>query len=108
MRSGTLGKLALIAATVSGVYQVALGNTAVIGLNVVNTDPITNARIRIAITDALNPSLGDYVEYDVVVTAGGGVLERTGLVLSAGDTIFFRSDISGVIARVFGYEETSV
>lgn len=108
MKSGTLGKIALVAGVVSGIYTVATGNTAVIGMTVVNTDPVTNAKLRVAITDALTPSLGDYIEYDVIINAGGGVLERTGLVLGAGDTMFFKSDIGGVTARVFGYEETSV
>lgn len=108
MRSGTLGKLALTAGTTTGIFKVATGNTAVISMSVVNTDPVTNAKVRVAITTAVGPSMGDYIEYDVVINAGGGVLERTGIVMGADDEIFFRSDISGVIARVYGYEESSV
>lgn len=100
--------MALSAGVTNSVYKVAIGNTAVIGLSVVNTDPVTDARVRVAITDAASPSLGDYIEYDATVMASGGVLERTGLVLGAGDSIFFRSDIAGVVARVYGYEESSV
>lgn len=108
MKSGTLGKQALSQGVMTSIYKVDLGNTAVLGLSVVNTDALTNAKVRVAITDAPNPSMGDYIEYDVVVQAGGGVLERTGLVLGANDAIFFRSDIAGVVARVYGYEESSV
>lgn len=108
MKSGTLGKIALVANVVSGIYTVANGNTSVVGISVVNTDPITDAKVRVAITDAASPSMGDYIEYDVAINSSGGVLERTGLVLGAGDTIFFVSDINGVVARVYGYEETSV
>jgi hypothetical protein len=108
MRSGTLGKLALSAGTTHGLFKVALGNTAVISMSVVNSDPQTNAKVRVAITTAAGPSLGDHIEYDVVVNSGGGVLERTGIVMGANDEIFFRSDIAGVVARVYGYEESSV
>lgn len=108
MRSGTLGKLALTGGVTSGIYSVALGNTAVVSMSVVNRDPVTNAKVRVAITDAGSPSTGDFIEYDVIINAGGGVLERTGLVMGASDTIFFSSDISGVTARVYGYEESSV
>ncbi len=108
MKSGTLGKLALTAGNTTGIYKVELGNTAVISMSVVNTDPVTNAKVRVAITTAPGPSAGDYIEYDVVINAGGGVLERTGIVMGALDEIFFKSDIPGVIARVYGYEESSV
>lgn len=108
MKSGTLGKLSLVGGTTSGIYKVDPGNTAVISLSVVNTDPITNAKVRVSITDAGAPAAGDYIEYDVVINSGGGVLERTGIVMSAGDQVFFRSDISGVVVRVYGYEESSV
>jgi hypothetical protein len=108
MKSGTLGKLALVAGNTHGLYKVELGNTAVISLSVVNSDPLTNAKVRVAITTAAGPSMGDYIEYDVIVNSGGGVLERTGIVMGANDEIFFRADIQGVIARVYGYEESSV
>jgi hypothetical protein len=108
MKSGTLGKMALNPGVYNNIYTVAVGNTAVVSLSVVNTDPVTDAKVRVAITDATSPSLGDHVEYDVTVMAGGGVLERTGLVLGASDKLFFRSDIAGVVARAYGYEEPSV
>ena len=108
MKSGTLGKMALTAGVYNNIYTVAVGNTAVVSISVVNTDAITDAKVRVAITDANAPSLGDHVEYDVVVMAGGGVLERTGLVLGANDKLYFRPDIPGVVARAYGYEESSV
>ncbi len=108
MKSGTLGKLALSAGTTSGLYKVETGNTAVVSISVVNSDPQTNAKVRVAITTASAPGLADHIEYDVILNSAGGVLERTGIVMGAGDEIFFRSDIAGVVARVYGYEESSV
>jgi len=49
----------------------------------------------------------DYIEFDMVLAASG-VLERTGLALSAGDAIFVRSPFGNLVNfMAIGFEEVA-
>ena len=52
-----------------------------ISLNLTNNGA-TVSTVRVAITNAANPSLVDYIEYNLQLPASGGSLRRTNLVLS--------------------------
>lgn len=109
MTTGIYGKLNLAAATdtvLVGNTSVDAGKTAVITVNMVNTNPSTNLNLRIAITQANaapNVTTGDYLEYDTPLEARG-VLERTGIVLPAGYGIMVRSSAANVNAIAYGIE----
>ena len=61
--------------------------------------------VRIAIRSAALAD-ADYIEYDAKLPANG-VIERTGIALSAGEIVTVRASAPGVSARVHGFEETA-
>ena len=101
MASGTLGQAALAATTNTTVYTAATTPTT---FNVSFTNrtgfPIA---VRLAISDAATPVVAEYVEYDTVIP-GNGVLERGGLVCTAGKLIVAYASQAGVSVNVYGYE----
>tara|TARA_R110000850_G_scaffold211141_1_gene337060 strand:+ start:17 stop:334 length:318 start_codon:yes stop_codon:yes gene_type:complete len=102
--SGKLGSAALVADTNTTVYTVPADTVATLNISLVNrgNEP---AKVRVAITDAVEPGDADWIEYDAIIPAAGGVLERTALVAGAGEKIIIRSDAGNVSARVHGFEE---
>ena len=109
MTTGIYGKVNLAAATdtvLVGNTTVDAGKTAVITVNMVNTNSTTNASIRVALSQsnaAGNLQAGDFIEYDTPL-GGTGVLERTGIVLPAGWGITVRSTVANVNAIAYGIE----
>lgn len=102
MPSGRLGKAALAANTDTAVYTVPAGVVATANVNICNAGA-DEATVRVAVhSGAIGPA--DYIEHGVKLPPGG-VLERTGLALSAGEAITVRSDVAGVGVRVHGFEE---
>jgi len=67
-----------------------------------------NALVRLALIDGAIGDIvpEDYIEYDVILPANGGVLEHTGLLLSSADTVLFRSNVVDVNCVIMGIEET--
>lgn len=104
MASGKLGKAALAAAADTDLYTVPAGTVATANINLCNrtTSAVT---VRLAIRSAALAD-ADYIEYDAALPANG-VLERTGIALSAGETITVRASAAGVSARVHGFEEVA-
>lgn len=102
MATGRLGASDISAATNTTVYTCPADTYAVIAVNICNRGT-TTAAIRVALADADTPTAAEYIEYDVDVFAKN-VLERTGLVLSAGQRIVVYSDESAVSAVVVGIE----
>lgn len=102
--SGKLGSAALAADTNTTVYTVPASTVATLNIALVNrgADP---AKVRVAITNAASPGDADWIEYDATIPAGGGVLERTALVVGTGENIIIHSDVGNVSARVHGFEE---
>jgi hypothetical protein len=105
MASGLLGKAALPQDTYVVLYTVGDGNVAAANLSVVNMSSTTDAKVRVAITTAAFPDPQDFIEFDAILPMQGGVLERTGLVIGAGEHVFVKSNIANVAARIYGYEE---
>lgn len=102
--NGRFGKADLIAATDTDLYTVpaATVTTATVAFTNRTAAAIT---VRLAVRSAALAD-ADYIEYDASLPANG-VLERTGIVLSAGEIITVRASAIGVSARVHGFEETA-
>ena len=67
------------------------------------TEVLAPADIRIAIATTDTPAAAEYIEYDTSVFSKN-VLERTGLVLSAGQRIVVYSSAASISAVVVGIE----
>ena len=105
MAIGYLGKTKLAANMNTAVYSVPAGKFTTANVAMCNIGD-ASAKIRLAIVDGAAADLADedYIEYGVDIPAGG-VLERTGLTLSAGETVVAWADKNTIAVRVHGYEE---
>jgi hypothetical protein len=103
MASGILGKASLVAATETVLYTVPTGRVTSCSVNICNVSADT-AKIRLALVDGATTTDAHYIEYDTSL-ASKGVMERTGLVVSAGQKVVVQSDTSNVSAVVYGFEE---
>ncbi len=102
MPSGKLGNADLAAATNIIVYTVPVGTVATMNASFVNRTA-GNINVRMAVTATSTPTLAEYVEYNALIPANG-VLERTGIVCSAGELVVCYADIAGVSVRIHGFE----
>lgn len=102
--NGRLGKADLAATIDTDLYTAPADTVATAAVAFVNRTA-ADVRVRLAVrVGALADA--DYIEYDATVPANG-VLERTGIALSAGETITARADAAGVSVRAHGFEEAA-
>lgn len=103
-----LNALDLAAGAETLLYTVPADCRAVITVNLANRAP-TLPKVRLAVTGAAAPTVADWLNYDAVLApagvAEGGFLERTGIVLGAGQRVYVRSDLAGVSAVAMGVVE---
>ena len=105
MANGKLGSAALAADTNTVIYTVPAGLNTTFNIVAVNRGTL-DARVRIAITtEALNPTDADFIEFDALVPADGGVLERVALIAGSGERVIARSSTAFLTVRVHGLEE---
>ena len=102
MASGRLGANDVAAATYTTVYTCPADTFAVVSINFLNRGN-ASCFVRLAVADASTPTAGEFMEYDTELTAKS-VLERTGLVLSAGQLLVVYSNIANISAVTFGIE----
>lgn len=103
MPSGTLGQSAPSATTNTTVYTVPATKVATINVNIVNRGT-TAATVRLAISATGTPGDSEWIEYDASVPASG-VLERTGIVVTAGKNVVAYASSATISVNVYGYEE---
>jgi len=101
--SGLLGKAALENGTSKIIYTVPAGKVATCNLSLCNFTELPR-KVYVAVHDTTPHSNADRLEYGTLIPPHG-VLERTGLVLSAGENLRAWDDGTGVSARVHGFEE---
>lgn len=101
--SGRLGVAAPAANTDTDVYTAP--EAATVNVLVCNRGAeAVIVNLALVYGTAANLADEDYVEFGVTIPANG-VLERTGLVLSANETVVARADKASVSVRVNGYTE---
>ena len=102
MASGRLGANDVAAATYTTVYTCPASTFAVVSINFLNRGN-GSCFVRLAVADAATPTAGEFMEYDTELTSKS-VLERTGLVLSAGQLLVVYSNAVNISAVAFGIE----
>lgn len=99
MASGKLGSADLAAAADTLLFTVAV-TPQTFNVRFANRGGVA-VKVSVAIGVGVSPAPADYVDYDVVVLPNG-ILEDTGLVASAGEKVWVRSDTANVSVRAHG------
>jgi len=102
MATGRLGVADLTVAENTVVYTVPANTFAVISVNLCNRNN-SAVGLRLAVSSTTEPSSAEFIEFDVEV-GGKGVLERTGIIMGAGQRIVAYSSAANVSVVVFGIE----
>jgi len=66
-----------------------------------------DATVRIAIANSAIPGGADHIDFNSVIPANGGILERTCIVCSPSEHILVFCDSSDVAVRIYGLEQRS-
>lgn len=107
MASGRLGAADLLIGTSTEIYTVPADTVATVSVNFCNRNA-SNVSIRLALLDGPIATLSneDYIEFGTPIQLNE-VLERTGIVMAATQTIVAYSDSSNVTVQVWGWEESA-
>jgi hypothetical protein len=105
MATGRLAASDLSAATLTTVYECPADTYTVASISICNRGADATD-ISLAIADADTPINGEYIEFETNLLSKN-VLERTGLVLSAGQKIVALSLEASVSAVVVGIETSA-
>lgn len=105
MASGKLGAADLAAAADTLLYTVPASTVTTLNIRVANRNA-SPIKVRVAIGSGAAPAVNDYIDYDITVGANGA-LEDTGIVCSAGEKVWVRSDQANASVRIHGFEEAA-
>jgi hypothetical protein len=100
MASAILSQSAPSATTNTTVYTVPASNYAVVNISIANRGT-TAAVVRVAASASGTPTNAEWIEYDTTIP-GNGVLERTGVTLTATKNIVVYSNNANVSVSVYG------
>lgn len=103
MPTGRLAAENLLATTNTTLYTCPVATFAVVTISICNRNLSNSRNIRLAVATTGSPGLGEYIEFDTEILAKG-VLERTGIVLAAGQRLVVFSSATDVSAVVYGIE----
>jgi len=106
MPSGTLAQSSPSAVTNTSVYTVPASKVSTFNVNVLNRSPSLPVMIRLAIAATSSPADAEWLEYDATIQPNE-VLERTGIVASAGKILVAYVSLANVSINIFGFEETA-
>ena len=103
MASGVYGKSALAATTMTEIVAAPNSGIKIASVSVCNRTS-SDLTLRLAIAGAAGSVAdADYIEYDVKIP-GNGVLERSGLVLSAGNGLMAYASGAGLSVVAYGVD----
>ena len=101
MTSGRLAAVDISAGTNTLIYTVEGSNSFDVTVNICNRND-EDVTVRLAFVDGVLADLddADYIEYDIIIRAGG-MLERSGIQMTPGQSIIGYSDSSNVSYQVW-------
>lgn len=104
---GALGKAMSIVGAVTP-YTVPTSGVlfATVSVNLVNKGT-TDAKVSLSMSTKATPDPQDYIEYQAVIPADGGSLERTCIVMSPGENVIVEADSPLVAIRAYGMEQSA-
>ena len=106
MASGLLAAVDIAVNNYTQIYEAPSNTFSVVTVSVCNRGS-TNADIRLTLSNDFPPTSEHYLEFDTSLLAKG-VLERTGIVVAAGQKIGARSTSADVSIVVYGIETQTV
>lgn len=106
MATGRLGGTDLTTTSATSVYTCPVTTFSVVSLSVCNRTALA-VTVRIALTSSSTPpATTDYLEYDASLSANG-VLERTGIVMAAGNQLWVTAGTGNALTAVIVGIETA-
>ena len=106
MATGRLNGVDLTTTAATSVYTCPVTTFSVVSVSICNRSA-TAVTVRLALTtSSATPALTDYLEYDASLSANG-VLERTGIVMTAGNQLVVTAGTGNVVSVVVVGIETS-
>ncbi len=102
MPSGNLGSADLAAGADTLLYTVPAGKVTTLNVRFANRNAV-DVVVRLAIGMGAGPAATDYLSFDSLLRANG-IVEDTGIVVSAGEKVWVRSSAASVSVRVHGLE----
>jgi hypothetical protein len=107
MANGVLASVALAATAYTSIYGPPTNTFSVVTVSICNKNA-TAIQVRLALAvDPSTPTNGHYIEYGAEILPGG-VLERGGVVLQNGRTIYAYSTQANTDVVVYGIETSTV
>jgi len=107
MATGRLGAANLDAGQLTSVYTCPADTFAIVAVNFLNRgNQAQTFRLAVATSATPNANGSEWIEYDVEVLSKG-VLERTGLVLAAGQRIVAYASGGNASVVVYGIETST-
>lgn len=100
-----LASALLLADVVTPVYTVPAATTAGFSFSIVNQGG-ENVKITASLTNGTQPTAADHIEFETELAPNEG-LERTGLILGAGQKLYVKSNKTDVSVVVWGIEEVT-
>lgn len=102
MATGRLAAVNILAITDTAVYECPENTFSVVTVSICNRGNV-GSDIRLALGTNTPPNPADFLEFDINLSPKG-VLERTGIVLAAGQRISAYSSLENVSIVVYGIE----